>query len=62
MVRIESNCHSVFPPARYLARLCHQYWTSEEVLPTIEDIPILFLSGLKDEMIPYVSSSLIVAP
>ncbi|KUL82892.1 hypothetical protein ZTR_09015 [Talaromyces verruculosus] len=43
---------SVFPPARYLARLCHQYWSSEDVLPKIENIPILFLSGLKDEMIP----------
>ncbi|KAH8703321.1 BEM46 family protein [Talaromyces proteolyticus] len=43
---------SVFPPARYLARLCHQYWGSEDVLPKIEKIPILFLSGLKDELVP----------
>lgn len=50
-----SNPRSVFPPARYLARLCHQYWSSEDVLPKIENIPILFLSGLKDEMIPCVS-------
>lgn len=42
----------VFPPARYLARLCHQYWTSEEVLPKITDVPILFLSGSKDEIVP----------
>ena len=42
----------VFPPARYLARLCHQYWTSEEVLPKITKVPILFLSGLKDEIVP----------
>lgn len=42
----------VFPPARYLARLCHQHWTSEEVLPKITDVPILFLSGLKDELVP----------
>lgn len=42
----------VFPPARYLARLCHQHWASEEVLPKITDVPILFLSGLKDELVP----------
>ncbi|KAJ5082199.1 hypothetical protein N7532_011242 [Penicillium argentinense] len=43
---------SVFPPARYLARLCHQYWNSEEILPQISKVPILFLSGLKDELVP----------
>ncbi|PYI20587.1 catalytic protein [Aspergillus japonicus CBS 114.51] len=43
---------TVFPPARYLARLCHQYWTSEDVLPKITKVPILFLSGLKDEIVP----------
>ncbi|KAL4820627.1 Alpha/Beta hydrolase protein [Aspergillus spinulosporus] len=43
---------SVFPPARYLARFCHQTWTSEEVLPKITKTPILFLSGLKDEIVP----------
>jgi abhydrolase domain-containing protein 13 len=41
-----------FPPARYLAPLCHQIWPSEETLPTITKIPILFLSGLKDEIVP----------
>jgi fermentation-respiration switch protein FrsA (DUF1100 family) len=42
-----------FPPAKYLARLCHQYWASEETLPKITaKIPILFLSGLKDEIVP----------
>ena len=46
---------SAFPPAKYLAKLCHQYWASEESLPKItEDIPILFLSGLKDEIVPAV--------
>lgn len=50
-----ANAHgSIFPPARYLARLCHQYWTSEDVLPKISKVPILFLSGLKDELVPYV--------
>lgn len=43
---------SVFPPARYLARFCHQYWVSEDVLPKITKVPILFLSGLKDEIVP----------
>ncbi|OQE25541.1 hypothetical protein PENSTE_c006G00381 [Penicillium steckii] len=43
---------SVFPPARYLARLCHQYWVSEDILPRISNVPILFLSGLKDEIVP----------
>jgi fermentation-respiration switch protein FrsA (DUF1100 family) len=48
---------TVFPPARYLARLCHQIWPSETTLPLIKDIPVLFLSGLKDELVPYVSLS-----
>ncbi|KAL1975432.1 hypothetical protein VTN31DRAFT_3824 [Thermomyces dupontii] len=43
---------SVLPPARYLARLCHQQWASEDVIPKIENVPILFLSGLKDELVP----------
>ncbi|KAF1845839.1 alpha/beta-hydrolase [Cucurbitaria berberidis CBS 394.84] len=42
---------TAFPPARFLAPLCHQVWPSEETLPQIT-IPILFLSGLKDEIIP----------
>ncbi len=44
---------SAFPPAKYLAPLCHQRWTTEEILPQITEIPILFLSGLKDEIVPY---------
>jgi len=44
---------TVFPPAKYLAPLCHQNWTSEKTLPKITaKIPILFLSGLKDEIVP----------
>jgi hypothetical protein len=43
---------SAFPPARYLAPLCHQIWPSEDTLPQITGIPILFLSGLKDEIVP----------
>jgi fermentation-respiration switch protein FrsA (DUF1100 family) len=43
---------SVLPPARYLTLLCHQVWASEAVLPTIKKVPILFLSGLQDEIVP----------
>lgn len=43
---------TVFPPARYLARLCHQIWPSEKTLPGIRKVPILFLSGAKDELVP----------
>ncbi|KAI0200160.1 Alpha/Beta hydrolase protein [Astrocystis sublimbata] len=43
---------SVVPPARYLTMLCHQIWPSEVILPSITEVPILFLSGLQDEMIP----------
>ncbi|KAK6538178.1 hypothetical protein TWF694_011060 [Orbilia ellipsospora] len=43
---------NVFPPAKYITRLCHQVWPSEETIPKIERIPILFLSGLMDELVP----------
>jgi len=43
---------SVFPIAKYLTPLCHQYWRSEEMLPQITDVPVLFLSGLQDEIVP----------
>ncbi|CAZ85894.1 unnamed protein product [Tuber melanosporum] len=43
---------TVFPPARFLAKLCHQIWPSEATLPQIVDVPVLFLSGLKDELVP----------
>lgn len=44
---------TAFPPAKYLSRLCHQLWASDETLPKINaDIPILFLSGLRDEIVP----------
>ena len=41
-----SNSISILPPAKYLAMLCHQIWPSNEVLPRIRDVPVLFLSGL----------------
>lgn len=40
------------PPAKYLTSLCTQYWRSENIIPEITDVPILFLSGLKDEIVP----------
>ncbi|KAF2034660.1 BEM46 family protein-like protein [Setomelanomma holmii] len=43
---------SAFPPAKYLAPLCHQIWPTEATMPQITELPILFLSGLKDEIIP----------
>ncbi|TPX08901.1 uncharacterized protein E0L32_009605 [Thyridium curvatum] len=43
---------SVIPPARYLTLLCHQVWPSESVLPNINKVPVLFLSGLQDEIVP----------
>lgn len=43
---------SVIPPAKYLALLCHQVWPSETVLPTITKVPMLFISGLQDEIVP----------
>jgi fermentation-respiration switch protein FrsA (DUF1100 family) len=49
---IRSLIPDVMPPAKYFGRLCHQIWPSEATLPKIVDIPILFLSGLKDEIVP----------
>ncbi|KIX07072.1 uncharacterized protein Z518_05049 [Rhinocladiella mackenziei CBS 650.93] len=45
---------TVMPPAKYLVPLCHQCWNSEESLAKVSDldIPILFLSGLRDEIVP----------
>ncbi|PHH72479.1 hypothetical protein CDD80_4503 [Ophiocordyceps camponoti-rufipedis] len=43
---------SVIPPAKYLTLLCHQVWPSETLLPTIKKVPVLFLSGLQDEIVP----------
>jgi fermentation-respiration switch protein FrsA (DUF1100 family) len=43
---------SVIPPARYLTLLCNQVWPSDSLIPTITEVPILFLSGLQDEIVP----------
>ncbi|KAL8370701.1 hypothetical protein RB595_000863 [Gaeumannomyces hyphopodioides] len=43
---------SVVPPAKYFAILCHQVWPSDSLIPSITKVPILFLSGLQDEIVP----------
>ncbi|KAL9095629.1 MAG: hypothetical protein Q9165_002061 [Trypethelium subeluteriae] len=43
---------AMIPPAKYLAPFCHQVWPSEEMLPNVTKMPVLFLSGLKDEIVP----------
>ncbi|PVH76882.1 BEM46 family protein-like protein [Cadophora sp. DSE1049] len=43
---------SIIPPAKYLTLLCHQVWASDTYLPSITEVPILFLSGLQDEIVP----------
>lgn len=43
---------SVVPPAKYFAILCHQVWASESAIPSITKVPILFMSGLQDEIVP----------
>ena len=43
---------TAMPIAKHLTPLCHEYWKSEDMLPQITDIPILFLSGLQDELVP----------
>ena len=43
---------NVMPIARYITPLCHEYWKSEEMISQITDVPIIFLSGLRDEIVP----------
>lgn len=45
---------TVMPPARYISMLCHQRWESEQSIQQVPEDgpPILFLSGLKDEIVP----------
>jgi hypothetical protein len=40
------------PVAKWLTPFCHEYWRSEEMMPKITKVPILFLSGLQDEIVP----------
>lgn len=48
---IRSLIPSVLPIAGPIASFCHQIWSSEGVIDTL-DVPILFMSGLKDELVP----------
>lgn len=49
---IRSLIPHLLPAAKYLVPLCTQYWPSESVIPSITEVPVLFLSGLRDEMVP----------
>lgn len=42
----------ILPPAKYLTLLCHQVWASDSIIQSITEVPILFLSGLQDEIVP----------
>lgn len=43
----------VLPFAAPFAKLCHQKWESYQLMPLINpEIPTMFLSGLKDEIVP----------
>ncbi|RIA94604.1 Alpha/Beta hydrolase protein [Glomus cerebriforme] len=42
----------LFPQIKYLTFLCHQIWPSENAIRQIVNVPILFLSGLSDELVP----------
>ena len=48
--------HKVIPvyskPLGYVTFLCHDKWNSEKRIQAICDLPVLFLSGSKDEIIP----------
>jgi len=37
---------------KYFTFLCHQVWDSEQAITQIVNIPILFLSGKLDELVP----------
>jgi fermentation-respiration switch protein FrsA (DUF1100 family) len=43
---------SAVPVAKWLTPLCHEYWRSELMMPKITAVPVLFLSGLQDEIVP----------
>ncbi|KAK9483859.1 Alpha/Beta hydrolase protein [Lipomyces starkeyi] len=49
---IPSLIPMVLPIAQYFTFLCHQIWPSEKFVLKIKKLPILFLSGEKDEIVP----------
>ncbi|KAF7722188.1 hypothetical protein EC973_003568 [Apophysomyces ossiformis] len=42
----------VLPALRHLVYLCHQTWRSYKTIQFIRHVPILFLSSLRDELVP----------
>ncbi|KAG0330968.1 hypothetical protein BG004_001878 [Podila humilis] len=42
----------VLPMISKLAFLCHQVWNSERMIQHITRLPVLFLSGSRDELVP----------
>ncbi|CAG8642030.1 9395_t:CDS:2, partial [Scutellospora calospora] len=42
----------VVPQLRHFSFLCTQKWESEKAIKLIKNVPILFLSGTEDELIP----------
>ncbi|ORY97135.1 Alpha/Beta hydrolase protein [Lobosporangium transversale] len=42
----------VLPMISALSFLCHQIWNSEQMIQYISRLPVLFLSGKKDELVP----------
>ncbi|KAG0235096.1 hypothetical protein BGW42_005889 [Actinomortierella wolfii] len=42
----------VLPMISKVAFLCHQIWDSERMIQNIARLPVLFLSGRKDELVP----------
>ncbi|KAI5284207.1 hypothetical protein KEM52_003011 [Ascosphaera acerosa] len=42
---------SFLPAGKYFAWLCHQVWGTESIIGDLE-LPVLFLSGSKDEIVP----------
>lgn len=43
---------AALPAAKWLTPFCHEYWRSELTIAKITDLPVLFLSGLQDEIVP----------
>ncbi|KAI9492456.1 Alpha/Beta hydrolase protein [Zychaea mexicana] len=43
---------NVMPVLKYVTFLCHQQWPSEVSIQRIANVPVLFLSGARDELIP----------
>ncbi|KAF1801880.1 Alpha/Beta hydrolase protein [Mucor lusitanicus] len=42
----------IFPALRHLVYLVHQTWRSYKTIKYVHHVPILFLSSLKDELVP----------